>query len=259
VRHVSLSLRAFAIGMSINLTWAAALAAEQNDTALLTQAARQAEESLRQNFTNLSFEDFRPSPIKGPIYQANAGGRILYYAPESEHILFATVYDRAGVNMTALAQEELARRRLAAIDPAKALAIGPSDAPVVIEFTDPDCPYCRALDRFWQTKATEGKQVRRLLYFVSGIHPQAAAKAEHILCSPDPEAAQRALYAGQTPDVLLQCKAGADKVAADAATVKALGISGTPTLFLEGKMLSGFQQAEIEAFLDEKRRSQASP
>jgi len=259
VRHVSLSLRAFAIGMAINLTGAAALAAEQNDTALLIQAARQAEESLRQNFTNLSFEDFRPSPIKGPIYQANAGGRILYYAPESEHILFATVYDRAGVNMTALAQEELARRRLAAIDPAKALAIGPSDAPVVIEFTDPDCPYCRALDRFWQTKATEGKPVRRLLYFVSGIHPQAAAKAEHILCSPDPEAAQRALYAGQTPDVLLQCKAGADKDAADAEAVKAMGISGTPTLFLEGKMLSRFTQAEIEAFLAEKRRSQASP
>lgn len=259
MRHISLSLRALAIGMSVNLLWATALAADRNDTALLTQAAREAEESLRQNFTNLSFEDFGPSPIKGPVYQANAGGRILYYAPESGHILFATVYDSAGVNVTALAQEELARSRLAAIDPAKALAIGPTDAPTVIEFTDPDCPYCRALDRFWQTKATEGKPVRRLLYFVSAIHPQAAAKAEHILCSPDPKAAQRALYAGQMPDTLLRCKAGADKVAADAETVKAMGISGTPTLFLDGKMVSGFQQAEIETFLDEKRRSEASP
>src|SRR3546814_7289206 len=59
----------------------------------------------------------------------------------------------------------------------------PKDAPTVIEFTDPDCPYCRALNRYWAAKAAEGKPVRRLIFFVSGIHPEAAAKSEHILRS----------------------------------------------------------------------------
>lgn len=213
-------------------------------------AAAQAQ--LQQSFANLSFEDFGPSPITGPIYQAMAGGRILYFAPESGHLLFAAIYDRDGLNVTALAQDAIARKRLAAIDPKDALIIGPDDAASVIEFTDPDCPYCQALDRFWATKAAEGTRVRRLIYFVSGIHPQAAAKAEHILCSPDPASAFKALYAGQQPTALLRCAAGHAKVAKDAETVAKMGVSGTPTLFLDGKLISGFQQAEIEAFLQAK-------
>lgn len=219
-----------------------------SDTAL-SKAADEAERQLQQTFTNLRFEDFGPSPVQGPVYQASAGGRIIYYAPQSEHILFATVYDRNGVNLTALAQEQGATRRLKAIDPARALAIGPAGAPTVIEFTDPDCPYCQALDRFWATKAAEGKPVRRLIFFVSGIHPTAAAKAEHILCSPDREAAFKAAYSAQSPATLRQCAEGHDKVAADAELVAKVGVSGTPTLIAEGKLISGFQQAELEAFL----------
>lgn len=221
----------------------------------LDQAVEDAQRALRQTFTNLSFEDFGPSPVKGPIYQANAGGRILYFAPQSGHLLFGAIYDRNGVNVTALAQDGAAQRRLAAIDPADALAIGPADAPSVIEFTDPDCPYCQALERFWTSKAAEGRPVRRLVYFVSGIHPQAAAKAEHILCSPDKDAAFKALYAGSQPKALLTCPAGAAKVARDAALVRKMGISGTPTLFVEGKLVSGFQQAELEAFLEAKSQA----
>jgi thiol:disulfide interchange protein DsbC len=214
-----------------------------------------AQDALRQTFTNLSFEDFGPSPIKGPVYQASAGGRILYFAPESGHLLFAAVYDRNGLNLTALAQDGLARKKLAGLDRSDALALGPQGAPTVIEFTDPDCPYCQALERFWQAKAAEGKRVRRLVYFVSGIHPQAAAKAEHILCSPDKEAAFKALYAGQEPAKLLSCAAGHDKVARDALAVRNMGVSGTPTLFVDGKLISGFQQAELEAFLQAKHEA----
>lgn len=215
----------------------------------LAEAAVEAQQQLRQTFSNLQFEDFGPAPIKGPIYQATAGGRIIYYAPMSEHILFAAVYDKDGVNVTALAQDASARKKLGAIDPAKALVIGPADAPTVIEFTDPDCPYCRALEKFWIAKAAEGKSIRRLVYFVSGIHPQAAAKAEHILCSPDREAEFKALYGGAQPQQLRRCAAGHAKVEADAEITRKIGISGTPTLIVDGKLISGFQEGELEQFL----------
>jgi thiol:disulfide interchange protein DsbC len=151
--------------------------------------------------------------------------------------------------VTALAESARAQKQLSAIDPAKALALGSPDAPTVIEFTDPECPYCQALERYWVTKAAEGKPVRRLVYFVSGIHPQAAAKAEHILCSPDPTSTFKALYAGSSPPSLLTCPKGHEKVQADAALVAKVGVGGTPTLILDGKIVSGFQQGEIEAFL----------
>lgn len=219
----------------------------------LPEIARQSEAAqrqLRQTFTNLQFEDFGPAPVEGPIYQANAGGRIVYYAPKSQHLLFAAVYDRNGVNVTALAQETAAARRLNHIDPSKALSIGPAGAPTVIEFTDPDCPYCRALDRFWAAKAAEGKRVRRLVFFVTGIHAGSAAKAEHILCSPDPAAAFENIYAGATPKVLATCAAGKAKLAAHDALVAQTGIGGTPTLIVGGRVVSGFRQDELEAFLN---------
>jgi thiol:disulfide interchange protein DsbC len=222
-------------------------------TDLLPAAAADAQRQLRQTFTNLTFEDFGPAPVKGPIYQAIAGGRVIYFAPESGHLLFAAVYDKNGINVTAMAQDASARKRLGAIDPADALVIGPAGAPQVIEFTDPDCPYCQALERFWIAKAAEGKVVQRLIYFVSGIHPEAAAKAEHILCSPNKVAAFKAVYAGARPPVLLKCAAGQDKVTKDALTVRKMGVSGTPTLFVDGKLISGFQQAELEAFLEQKQ------
>lgn len=235
----------------------ASSAQNASDNALLANAATEAERDLRQTFTNLQFEEFERAPVEGPIYQASAGGRIIYYAPESEHLLFASIFDKNGVNLTALAQEAGTSKRLKAIDPSQAFAIGPEGAPTVIEFTDPDCPYCRALDRYWAAKAAEGKPVRRLVYFVSGIHPEAAAKAEHILCSADKEATFKAIYAGAAPAVLRTCPAGKSRVEAHAKLVGSAGITGTPTLIIGGKLISGFQQAEIEAFLSSAKTADA--
>ncbi|WP_298673238.1 DsbC family protein [uncultured Sphingomonas sp.] len=235
-------------------------ASAQNTTdPVLDQAVQDAQQQLLQTFTNLHFEDFGPSPVKGPVYQATAGGRIIYYAPESEHLLFAAVYDRNGLNLTALAQDAAARRKVDGLDTSKALIIGPANAPSVIEFTDPDCPFCRALDRFWAAKAAEGKQVRRLIFFVSGIHPEAAAKAEHILCSPDKAAAFKAIYAGAAPQHLLTCPEGAARVHSNAEAVARMGVSGTPTIIADGKLISGFQQAELEAFLSSSKAKADGP
>src|SRR3546814_8568881 len=100
---------------------------------------------------------------------------------------------------------------------------------------------CSSDLRFWLAKEAEGKPVQRLVYFVSGIHPQAAAKAEHILCSPDRQATFKSIYAGERPAVLHKCRAGAEKVARDAETVRKLGVSGTPTPFVAGKQLGRAQ------------------
>jgi thiol:disulfide interchange protein DsbC len=229
---------------------AQAPAAEPKADPKLAAAAIDAQRQLQQTFTNLKFEDFAPSPLKGPIYQAMAGGRLLYFAPESEHLLFAAIYDRNGLNITAKGEEAATRGKLAEIDRSQAFAVGPEDAPTIVEFTDPDCPYCRALDRFWAAKAAEGKPVRRLVYFVTGIHPEAAAKAEHILCSADREAAFRAIYAGAAPAKLERCEAGRQMLAAQSAIVGHVGIQGTPTLIAGSQVIAGFRQGELEAFLD---------
>lgn len=242
-------MRIIRAASALALLLAGTSAPAQEAVGLLDQAGQAAQQELRQSFANLDFEDFGPSPVKGPIYQAMAGGRLIYFAPESDHLLFAAIYDRSGVNVTALSQDEAMRRRVAGISDKAALSLGPPDAPTVIEFTDPDCPYCRALERWWESKAAEGKVVRRLIYFVTGIHPAAAAKAQHILCAPDQAAAFRQIYAGAAPGTLLRCAAGESQLAAQGEVVRKAGVSGTPTLIIDGRILPGFQQAELEAFL----------
>src|SRR3546814_11426534 len=88
---------------------------------------------------------FGPAPVRGRIYQAIAGGRVIYFAPESQHLLFAAIYDKNGVNLTALTQDASARKRLGAITQADALVLGPMGATTGINFTAPDSPYCQAL------------------------------------------------------------------------------------------------------------------
>ena len=245
----SSAIVAVALVLSPLSATAAAVSLSIVDEKVLRATASEAQAKLRQTFVNVAATDFKLAPLKGPIYQASVGGKIIYYAPDSEHLLFAALYDKNGVNLTALAQEDQARSKLKLLDPAAALAIGPKGAPEVIEFTDPDCPYCRALDQFWSVKAAEGKPVRRLIYFVSAIHPDAAKKAEHIVCSPDPAAAFKDIYAGKTPKVFVSCAAGAAKVTNDRKLSMAMGVTGTPTLWVDGQLVSGFRQDELEAFL----------
>src|SRR3546814_6685090 len=101
---------------------------------------------------------------------------LVYYAPVMEHLFVAYIFDKNGAKRTALAQEAGISNRLKSIDSSQALEIGPKDAPTVIEFTDPDCPYCRALNRYWAAKAAEGKPVRRLIFFVSGIQDRKSTR-----------------------------------------------------------------------------------
>ena len=89
------------------------------------------------------------------------------------------------------------------------------------------------------------------------VQPEAAAKAEHILCSSDKEAAFKSIYAGSAPAVLRTCAEGRTKVEAHARIVGSAGITGTPTLIAGGKLISGFQQAEIEAFLSSAKTAHA--
>ena len=215
----------------------------------LIDARARAEADLRMTFGKLQFENFGPAPLKGPIYQAVAGGRMIYYAPESQHIIFGSVYSKDGLNVTALDQEKIAAQKISRLDTSVALALGPKGAPEIVEFTDPDCPYCRAYDRFIKTKAAAGKPVRRLVIFVAGIHPEAASKAEHILCSPDPEREFELIYQGYKPADLRTCPEGEKKLAQMTGVVRSASVTGTPTLVAGGKVISGFRQDELEAWL----------
>ncbi len=219
------------------------------------------QERMKTTFHNLSITDYRPSPIPG-LFQADIGGRIVYYFPGTDNegaetqvgemLVFGQIFDASGVDLTSQALQQTQQRKMAEIDLGLALTLGPEGAPEFVEFTNPDCGYCRLLNNFVGSQIELGQPVRRKVIFASYTE-QSLKKAEHILCSADREAAYNEIYGGAAPE-LLSCPEGRKTAEAHAQMSRAIGIQGTPTVWLDGRPVEGFRQGEIMAFLQAKRQ-----
>lgn len=210
-----------------------------------------AQEKMGVTFSNLSIVDFRAAPMPG-LYQADIGGRIVYYSPDPELIFFGQIFDRNGVDLTALALAETHAKRADLVDLGKALVIGPAGAPEIVEFSNPDCGYCRMLNKFVESEIEQGRPIRRKIIFAAYTQGS-QRKVEHIVCSGDPEKAFHEIYGGASPDRLRSCPKGRELAQTHAEMSRSVGIQGTPTLWLDGRTVEGFRQGDLAAFLQTKR------
>lgn len=145
-------------------------------------------------------------------------------------------------------------------------AHGPKNAPVtLVEFSDFQCPYCaRVVPTVEQVKETYGKNVRVVFrqFPLRSIHPQAQKAAEASLCAKDQGKfweLHDAMFADQSKlsvadlkstaesigleaEAFSQCLDNAEyaeEVQADLDAGAALGVTGTPALFVNGRPLPG--------------------
>jgi thiol:disulfide interchange protein DsbC len=214
-------------------------------------AVADAQKQMQATFTNVAVKAFRSSPIPG-LYEADIGGRLVYYSASPEMLIFGTIFDPAGTNLTAASLERSLRGKLAQIDTTVALTLTNGDGPSVVEFTNPDCPYCRSLETWWAAKASEGKKFQRKIFFAIGPgFKDAATKAEHILCSANPADAMKFIYGGGEPKQWLQCDAGRKQLEAHSKSAAAAGVSGTPTIIAGSTLISGYKVADLEVFLNQ--------
>lgn len=170
---------------------------------------------------------------------------------------------------------------------------GPPGAPVtIVKAFDYACPYCADLNTLLDELVAEYRGQVRVVYEHMVVHPFAMAahlggcaagkqgkflafkklvweKAFREYASTrDPSMLDEAhvLEVGKTAGLdparqqrdmaSAECKA---RVAADMATLEKFGVSGTPTLFINGTMMpSGASKAVLKATIDEKLRAAAS-
>jgi protein-disulfide isomerase len=164
-----------------------------------------------------------------------------------------------------------------AVDPLR--SIGPADAPVrIVEFSDFECPYCRSVERTIKALLVKypGKvSVAYRDFPLTGLHPGAQRAAEASRC-----AAQQGkfwpyhdrLFASGSLDIAQlkdhareigldqkqfdSCVDGGSMRAAvdlDAQQGRLVGVSATPTFFINGIPLSGAQPAAaFERIIDEE-------
>jgi len=154
---------------------------------------------------------------------------------------FATLYLAAIVILT------IRPASAAGLDLSKALKIGTGKT-VVIEFTDPDCPFCRRGAAFFKGRT----DVTRYIFFNPlPMHPHAREKAACILSSPDPTKTCEEVLSGKLDNTSIPAPsaAGVKRLAEMMATAREKGFGSTPTYIICGRIIRGFDQQKIEQLL----------
>ncbi len=133
------------------------------------------------------------------------------------------------------------------MDLTKALKTG-SGPTVVIEFTDPDCPFCRKGAAFFRNR----KDVTRYVFFNPlPMHPQAKDKARFILSSPDRAQAYEEVMSGKMDGRKLSgiTDAGTRLLDEQMAIARDARVESTPIYMICGRIIQGFDQRKIEEAL----------
>lgn len=186
-----------------------------------------------------------PTPVKG-VYEVLAGSNVFYFA-EGGYVFFGELWDNKGHSLTAGALNIAMKKKLETLPLEKALKIG-TGPKKVIEFTDPDCPYCREVDKYLSQRTDI---TRYIFFFPLPFHKNAPAKASHILCSENKTGAHRDVFTGLLDSAVpVDCEAGRATLAEHAAQAKKMGVRGTPSLWIEGEFVSGADTKRIKAILD---------
>lgn len=133
------------------------------------------------------------------------------------------------------------------LDLAKAVKIG-SGKTTVIEFTDPDCPYCRKAAKYFQ----ERKDVTLYIFLKPlAIHPQSKEKVRYILSSPDPartyEEVMNGLWDTKKPTGITP--EGIRRQEEQQEIARKNRIDATPTFMIFGRVIEGFDQRRLDELL----------
>lgn len=205
-------------------------------------------ESLKKSFPNLRVDSVTESPVKGLI-EIVAGDQVFYFSPDG-YLMFGEMWSKEGKNLTAERRDKVLAEKLKSIPLDKALKIG-AGPHRVIEFTDPDCPYCRRVDELL-SKRTD---VTRYIFFfpLRQIHPEAEKKARYILSQKDREKALREVVSGAFDGKPLPEAAHRNAMLDEMEKVaKSVGVRGTPALWIDGTAVNGADIPRITALLDGK-------
>lgn len=216
-----------AIAMSFS-----ALAQTKNDTDLVELA----EDKFKATFVNSGgIKSFEPSPIEG-VFQMQTQTGLLYYYPEKELMIFGKIYNKEGVDLTAIAERKHNESVLSDISMEHAFVLGNPDATVsYIEITNPFCRFCIDYHR-WAEKQ-DSSNIKRLVFF-QATEGDGKAEAIHILCHPEDYAK---IYNREKVS-LKTCDEGVTRFEHHSDAMKKMGGVPTPSFIVSGKPFVGFDE-----------------
>ena len=235
--------------MKTKRAWMLALMLCSGQSLASLESLEQVQTQLKKSFSNLSIVDFSESPIPD-IYEVNTGSGIIYYHPKKDIIFFGEMYDKNGESLTQASLAKTVKTNLEKLPIQLGIQLCDPSGVEIIEFSDPDCPYCREYEKFI-TQLSQEKAIKRTIFFDTRVHRGSVEKVTHIICSDNQEEAFHDIYSGKTMEYK-QCDKAAEILAAHLRVSEGLGVSGTPTFILGDKLSPGFRPGAILEYVNEK-------
>lgn len=221
-------------------------------TAPVTAAPRkkaepQPQDVLKRLFPKLKYTSIDRTDIDG-LYEVTTDGKIIYFHPRTGYLFIGDIVNSEGRSLT---QEKMAAARFKLLtreDLNKAIKVG-SGRNTVVEVTDPDCPFCRKMHAYWESR----NDVTRYIFFKPlDMHPDAVKKVTYILAAADTEKALFEVYSGQLDSnraVLDRKYDDRGRLQAQRAVADKLEVNSTPTFWVNGKFVSGANIPLIEKYI----------
>jgi len=214
--------------------------------------------NFTKEFPKTTAQEIIEAPIPG-LCEIHSGVNVYYYSPSSSHLIVGSVYTPNGEDLTGKAKDVLTKKVFDSLP--LDLAIKSGKGPVtVIEWTDPDCPYCRTLRKAMHSDATLAQKATlyTFMFPLDKLHERAADKARWIFCQKDQVAAMNSVMlddhlAGDAPyNYPETCKISdvEKRLYENRESGKRMAVSGTPTVYVNGKKVQGPPEqviAEINA------------
>jgi len=202
-----------------------------------TDADTKVMEKFKKAFPKVKTESISKTDIPG-MYEVNIPGKILYYFPEKNYLFAGSIWDSAGKNLTDERQSAIITEKVKNLSLEKALQLGKGEQ-VIIEFTNPDCHYCRDASKF----LSEQDKIVRYVFFVPlGTHQDTEKKIKYIFCREDKEKAYKEAMNGDL-DKMEFAVCNDEKVEALINEHKrislAIGINSTPQFWINRKHVQG--------------------
>ncbi len=133
------------------------------------------------------------------------------------------------------------------LDLSKAVTIG-NGSKTVLEFTDPDCPYCRKASKYFESRSDV---TRHVFFYPLPRHTRAKEKARFVLSMPDKVKAYHDVMSGKMDAAppLLSTPEGIKQQEEQLEIAKKQKVDSTPTFMINGRVIVGFDQKKIEEAL----------
>lgn len=203
------------------------------------------EAAFRSAFPQVPFDSMAPTEIPG-LYEVISGQNIFYYYPDKDLVITGEIVGKDLKSRTAERKAALTAKKVKDLPLDKAVKMGEGKH-VVIEFTDPDCPYCRKASEYF----TKRSDVTRYVFFAPLAHPAAIKKIEYILSAENQAQAYDAMMVGE--EIPASAKPASPEVKQLAqehlALARQVGIQGTPTFFVKGQQIVGADTKKLDELL----------